>query len=110
MRTLALRPESNWGGEGILGCDVVQGYLHGIPARRKSAWLPDSETAHLQSKPAHSSDDLWNVEAKGATNLEDVEDEADEVLPEEASRPAITLSKEKEGFMCVAPKSDSSDM
>lgn len=43
VRKLDLRPNSEWGGLGSLGCDVVQGYLHVIPHRRKNAWLEEEQ-------------------------------------------------------------------
>ena len=46
-----------WGGQGMLGCDVVQGYMHKIPPRKKSVW----ESGVME-------DDL----VKGASNIEDI--------------------------------------
>jgi hypothetical protein len=46
-----------WGGQGMLGCDVVQGFMHKIPARKKSVWESGIEV-----------DD--NV--KGASNIEEI--------------------------------------
>ncbi|XP_059488706.1 Golgi reassembly-stacking protein 2 [Neocloeon triangulifer] len=42
-RQLALTPNSNWGGQGSLGCGIAFGYLHRIPIRRRQpAQVPSS--------------------------------------------------------------------
>lgn len=46
-----------WGGQGMLGCDVVQGYMHKIPSRKKSLW----ETGVEQ-----------NEHVKGASDIEQI--------------------------------------
>ena len=50
VRTVIMQPESNWGGQGILGCDVVQGYLHGIPPRKKAIWFQDGASPKRSAK------------------------------------------------------------
>ena len=35
MREVALTPRKDWGGQGILGCDVSFGYFNKIPLRKK---------------------------------------------------------------------------
>lgn len=32
VREVSLTPNSGWGGEGCLGCDIGYGYLHRIPS------------------------------------------------------------------------------
>ena len=46
MREVMITPDTNWGGEGCLGCGVGSGYLHQLPQRRDrpgrappAAWL-----------------------------------------------------------------------
>ncbi|CAH8610207.1 unnamed protein product [Schistosoma bovis] len=39
-REVHLKPDSNWGGNGLLGCDIGYGYLHRIPTAAST--LPES--------------------------------------------------------------------
>ena len=41
IKEVGVVPNSDWGGQGMLGADVVQGYLHTIPARTKYQWSED---------------------------------------------------------------------
>jgi hypothetical protein len=36
VREVSITPDSGWGGEGLLGCDIGYGYLHRIPTKSKS--------------------------------------------------------------------------
>lgn len=42
-REVLLTPNSEWGGEGSLGCGIGYGYLHRIPVGRKQQTPPDPE-------------------------------------------------------------------
>ena len=35
VREVTITPNRNWGGQGLLGCDVSFGYLNKIPLRKK---------------------------------------------------------------------------
>ncbi|THD23299.1 Golgi reassembly-stacking protein 2 [Fasciola hepatica] len=53
-REVRLCPNSNWGGSGLLGCDIGYGYLHRIPVTRSfPATLPPDD---IVSKPTPSKD------------------------------------------------------
>ena len=38
VRVVDLLPNCEWGGQGLLGCDVVKGMMHTIPVRRQNLW------------------------------------------------------------------------
>jgi hypothetical protein len=59
-RAVRITPKSDWGGQGLLGCDVVHGAFHGIPSRKQNLW---GEKASNQAF----------VRAKGAFNLEELD-------------------------------------
>ena len=50
IKEVGVTPNSDWGGQGMLGADVVQGYLHTIPARTKYQWSEDELKFQQQYK------------------------------------------------------------
>ena len=69
VRDVEITPNRWWGGRGMLGCDVVQGYFHSIPARRKDLWSKESES---QAAEPESNSEQAQVSIKGAMNIEDI--------------------------------------
>ncbi|KAK3728150.1 hypothetical protein QZH41_019470 [Actinostola sp. cb2023] len=61
LHEVILTPNSNWGGEGSLGCGIGYGYLHRIPQRDEEK--PTSVTSHA----APSSDGFSEVPLTGVT-------------------------------------------
>ncbi|XP_031551441.1 Golgi reassembly-stacking protein 2-like [Actinia tenebrosa] len=61
-REVTLTPNSNWGGEGSLGCGIGYGYLHRIPQKDEESLPPVSA-----SPPAPSSDGFSEVPLVGVT-------------------------------------------
>eukprot|EP00080_Pristionchus_pacificus_P007434 PDM67454.1 smu-1 [Pristionchus pacificus] len=54
VREVSLTPNSAWGGEGCLGCDIGYGYLHRIPIsvdRSKPAGAPPPQPPTLMQQP-----------------------------------------------------------
>ena len=43
VRDVLITPNARWGGNGMLGCDVVQGQYSKIPTRRKNLWAQHTE-------------------------------------------------------------------
>ena len=43
VRDVQIIPNRHWGGQGMLGCDVVQGFLHSVPSRRRNLWSQENE-------------------------------------------------------------------
>ena len=69
-------PEENWGGQGLLGCDVVQGAFHGIPTRRQNLWGDKHEdlAPNVRMKGAFNLEEIESKEVNYETNLDPVED------------------------------------
>jgi hypothetical protein len=57
VRIVTLTPSYEWGGEGLLGCDIGSGYLHQLPDRRENSEMTVSEgaLAALPSRRVRSS-------------------------------------------------------
>jgi len=57
VRIVTLMPSYEWGGEGLLGCDIGSGYLHQLPDRRSNSEMTVSEgaLAALPSRRVRSS-------------------------------------------------------
>ena len=60
IRAVRITPKSEWGGKGLLGCDVMHGAIHGIPSRKQNLWGEKAKNKDF-------------VRAKGAFNLEELE-------------------------------------
>jgi hypothetical protein len=43
VRDCLIKPNRYWGGRGLLGCDIVRGMFHVMPARRKNMWSSSAE-------------------------------------------------------------------
>ena len=43
VRDVQILPNRHWGGQGMLGCDVAQGFLHPVPGRRRNLWSQENE-------------------------------------------------------------------
>ncbi|VDN17917.1 unnamed protein product [Gongylonema pulchrum] len=50
VREVTLTPNSAWGGDGCLGCDIGYGYLHRIPGDRKGPLKGEELAALLQNQ------------------------------------------------------------
>jgi hypothetical protein len=48
VRLTVIKPRHNWGGEGVLGCDVGQGYLHCLPTNSTLTEGRTDRGEHLQ--------------------------------------------------------------
>ena len=48
---MLLTPNSEWGGEGSLGCGIGFGYLHRIPAKKSKMNLQDPELGGSTDTP-----------------------------------------------------------
>ena len=56
IRRVVVVPSHKWGGEGILGCEIGQGYLHRIPTQMRDT-IGVNEFATAGTKGAHASRD-----------------------------------------------------
>lgn len=75
IRQVRICPRLNWGvAEGLLGCDVVQGYIHRAPPRRKLVAPEDLDKVDLLPS---------QIKVQGALNLENFGD--DELKTEQNS-------------------------
>ena len=65
---VSINPNNEWGGQGLLGCDVVQGIVHNIPARKKQLWR------HLENDQEDENDQFHyeGQRVKGADDLEEL--------------------------------------
>lgn len=52
VREITLTPNTGWGGEGSLGCDIGYGYLHRIPAYADRTNLPKQDQLETNLAPA----------------------------------------------------------
>lgn len=48
---MSITPNWEWGGEGILGCDVASGILHRIPTRKQT--VNDDEKNEIDLEAIH---------------------------------------------------------
>ncbi|VDQ15578.1 unnamed protein product [Trichobilharzia regenti] len=73
-REIHLKPDSNWGGNGLLGCDIGYGYLHRIPttgAPPVPPPQPPSDTAHQPqefTKPSVENSNMPTVSSEQTVN------------------------------------------
>ncbi|KAF8561778.1 hypothetical protein P879_06519 [Paragonimus westermani] len=64
-REVKLCPNSNWGGNGLLGCDIGYGYLHRIPVCRSLRGTDTTSAEDFMLKPTNP--DATNVAASQAS-------------------------------------------
>ncbi|CAH8864745.1 unnamed protein product [Trichobilharzia szidati] len=74
-REIHLKPDSNWGGNGLLGCDIGYGYLHRIPTTGAPPVPPppqsQSDTAHQPqefTKPPVENSNMPTVSSEQTVN------------------------------------------
>ncbi|CAH8299194.1 unnamed protein product, partial [Schistosoma turkestanicum] len=64
-REVHLKPDSNWGGNGLLGCDIGYGYLHRIPTAALASPESSSQLSNnVSNHPRESMKPSTNGESK----------------------------------------------
>ncbi|CAO3570894.1 unnamed protein product [Mortierella alpina] len=98
VREVLIVPSEEWGGEGLLGCDVGYGYLHRLPRQpspvleeqKESSKEDTQHTAELQVSSKDSTDPTLD-EKSGASITQTAEEESKDTPPsgppESAPRP-----------------------
>ena len=84
VRVVNLQPNRNWGGQGTIGCDILQGIIHAIPKRKQNLW---SQVSDDDEEPAG--------QAKGAFNIEDIAQEDTEYDSKNKMSPPAKLSVQR---------------
>ena len=112
VREVTLTPNSSWGGEGCLGCNIGYGYLHRIPVSidRSKPFVSDfvqNERASINQKPGvvnqqtsvqigfdQINNDVLNPDPKQQFNLSEAPQHYDP--PNEQPTPLIYSSSDTE--------------
>ncbi|VDK78985.1 unnamed protein product [Litomosoides sigmodontis] len=65
VREVSLTPNSAWGGEGCLGCDIGYGYLHRIPGDRRGPLKGEEIAAMLKQQLNGTDSSLMSADNSG---------------------------------------------
>ncbi|KAF9185080.1 Golgi reassembly-stacking protein 2 [Haplosporangium sp. Z 767] len=118
VREVIIVPSEDWGGEGLLGCDVGYGYLHRLPIYGSL----DSQTSAESTNPLTSETDITVVTGDKETNVDEEKPDPAKDEPQddttvqmktqnpadlEIGKPSLSEAASEIVMETVAPRNDS---
>ncbi|KAI1722450.1 GRASP55/65 PDZ-like domain-containing protein [Ditylenchus destructor] len=105
VREVVLTPNSTWGGEGCLGCDIGYGYLHRIPVSVDRSKPPNlaQVTPSPEPRPA-----IVNIPAPGSTGIPQIDQIQSSTAPRQFPNPSEFGLPQPQSVNGIAPPSSSS--